>query len=383
MNSREDIPKGPSLPVEQTVAADQHKQLLINQQQMNDENDTNKVYNNQSDDDDGETRTKLTMNASFIPTDIATRSVLGAVGNATDPVAKTAITCPITDTEEKTELEYWERLPSKLLSFASAEILTVDECKQHEELYYQKAVRVTGMLHERNVNTETSQVVLKLKNPLKSLASNNNVNNRRNTPRRSLSGNASTPLLSPAGASSSSSSSLNQPAANQTKKRPLLSRGSLSSASKLLSSNSSIKRRRPPWFAKKPPGSKLMKTNAHIKPKIPTILTVVADPLLRNLSSLVLGSLVMVIGSVQDDGSIEARLVQNVNPTDMTLYVNSLKARRKFLYQRHIMLRTRKNQKGSNQQAGDQDDDNSNTSLVPIQGCGPPPYDHLMESSRM
>jgi hypothetical protein len=50
-------------------------------------------------------------------------------------------------------LPMWQRLPSRNLSFQSAEILTVTECLQHFPLYAERSVRVTGSILEKFVHS--------------------------------------------------------------------------------------------------------------------------------------------------------------------------------------------------------------------------------------
>jgi hypothetical protein len=208
-------------------------------------------------------------------------------------------------------LEYWERLPSRNLSFGSAEILTVDECLTHASLYQQRAVRVTGLLKERGF-LDDKTVVLELIHPVPS----NNHNKKRSstTPR-----------------SSSKKSSL----LRQKRKRP--------------------------WFAMTTT-TKPATTAMKAAPETLT-LKVLVDVTMEPLSTLVVGSLVMVIGTLTNEGTIQARLLQRVQHSmDMTFYTNALKARRKLIHQRH-----------QTKQEGE----------VIIQGCGPPPYDDVLEKERI
>jgi hypothetical protein len=207
------------------------------------------------------------------------------------------IVIPVSEIKAKPStgnLEYWERLPSHNLSFGSAEILTVDECLTHASLYQQRAVRVTGLLKQRGFHDDKT-VVLELIHPVP------NNHKKRSPPPRSSS---KTSLL------------------RQKRKRP--------------------------WFATT---TATTKPTATVTPS-PKTLKVLVDATMEQLSTLVVGSLVMVIGTLTKEG-IQARLLQRVQHTDMTFYTNALKARRKLIHQRH-----QKKQEG-----------------VVLQGCGPPPYD--------
>ena len=90
-----------------------------------------------------------------------------------------------------------------------------------------------------------------------------------------------------------------------------------------------------------------------------------------DLNLIAVGSLVMILGEVfrlnqqeelqqaeNDDNPyiLQARTVQLVNETDMSMHVHALTTRRKFIFERYG-------------HCGD------NTAL--LQGCGPPPYDNL------
>ena len=76
---------------------------------------------------------------------------------------------------------------------------------------------------------------------------------------------------------------------------------------------------------------------------------------MEELSKLVVGSFVMVIGFMSDSGNIQARLLQHIQRMDMNFYTDALKARRKRIYHRI-------EEKEDGQM---------------LQGCGPPPYDAL------
>jgi hypothetical protein len=100
---------------------------------------------------------------------------------------KEAVTTATTDTVVATvstsggiNMPMWQRLPSRNLSFQSAEILTVTECLQHTNLssYLDRSVRLTGSILERFVhsnsdnamnNTDTNMVSLVLSDPLAAL----------------------------------------------------------------------------------------------------------------------------------------------------------------------------------------------------------------------
>lgn len=190
------------------------------------------------------------------------------------------------------DLEYWERLPSRNLSFGSAEVLTVDECIKHASVYKNRAVRVTGILKDRHWKEE--RVVLELIHPVPN---------------------------------------------KQLKKR----------VRALRPSSFLQQKRKRPWF------STMATNNSKAVETVPKTLNVIAEPTMEELSKLVVGSFVMVIGFMSDSGNIQARLLQHIQRMDMNFYTNALKARRKRIYHRI-------EEKEDGQM---------------LQGCGPPPYDAL------
>jgi len=89
--------------------------------------------------------------------------------------------------------------------------------------------------------------------------------------------------------------------------------------------------------------------------KLQTNLPVIADPLLRHLSELTPGSMVMVMGTMVE-GRLEACFVQPVAQTDLAAYQRALKIRRKRIYQLSQPV----------------------TEGLMV-GCGPPPYEPLAD----
>jgi hypothetical protein len=98
-----------------------------------------------------------------------------------DNIAQNHPTSPISEKEAITttaiatvstsggiHLPMWQRLPSRNLSFQSAEILTVTECLQHVPLYAERSVRVTGSIFEKFVHSTVAD------------QSNDNMNNSNN-----------------------------------------------------------------------------------------------------------------------------------------------------------------------------------------------------------
>jgi hypothetical protein len=230
---------------------------------------------------------------------------------------------------------YWQRLPSQNLSFGSSEILTVDECITHATLYQGRSIKTTGLLQQRFCDGEAETVVLELVHPISKTQ-----------------GRYSTTKTPP--------------------KRPLQVQP------KSIQKPGFLRKRKRPWFAGTPklksatavPGK--MKSATAVPGKIKSATAVpakrlkaVVDLKMPGLDELLVGStIVMVIGTILQNGTIQARIVQKMNHFDMTFYTNSLNARRKLIYQKYQQHTTQ----SANQQS--QQTDQS----APIHGCGPPPY---------
>jgi hypothetical protein len=67
--------------------------------------------------------------------------------------ATTAAIATVSTSGGGIHLPMWQRLPSRNLSFPSAEILIVTECLQHLPLYVERYVRVAGSIFERFVHS--------------------------------------------------------------------------------------------------------------------------------------------------------------------------------------------------------------------------------------
>ncbi len=107
------------------------------------------------------------------------------------------------------------------------------------------------------------------------------------------------------------------------------------------------------------------------------LLKVLVDPELPNLSEITpcWATKVTVFGTMQANGSIQARFVVLVDPTlDVNLYVTALLRRRRCLYQRHKRL-NQLQQPEPLQKSSDE----PTAKVMLIQGCGPPPYDILLD----
>lgn len=249
---------------------------------------------------------------------------------------------------QSTELEYWERLPSRNVSFSPAEVLTISECikDQHRiaKLYYQKgrSVRITGLLTNRSIVEDG--IMMDLEDPL-------------------------------ATTTAAEAENIRSKLSAAVKKRPRLS---------LSSSRDNKKRRRSnqrPWFASASSNnSKAAQPLQNSHKTLQTRVRVLVDP--RSVKGSVLenatvGSFVTVIGefvlardfnmdSRQDLEvyNLEARtLTVSATKTNMILYQKALHIRRRTMYERYF-----------HQTA--QNDESSSPCKV-LQGCGPPPYDYL------
>jgi hypothetical protein len=314
-------------------------------------------------------------------------------------------------------ISYWERMPSRTLTFGPAEILTVTECIQHAALYIDRSVRVTGLLHHRRFlagNGENDVVVqLELRDPLQSQPGQ--PPELQSKPRTSLSARRKSSGLF--------TRSLSLPNNNSNQhSAPSVQMSKLTASSATTSSSS--KKRPKPWFAN---SNKVQTTSDSLlrrslapegllrnRPKKTIgILKVLVDPSMPQLGAATVGSVIMVMGTIikaeenVDAGApveaeivsvtprnhslallkpppppsiqykVEARIV-SVLPkvgADMALFSTALHVRRKALYQRY-----------QQQKLADRHDNNKQNAafesllatIAPIQGCGPPPYEPLL-----
>jgi hypothetical protein len=224
---------------------------------------------------------------------------------------------------------YWQRLPSQNLSFGSSEILTVDECITHATLYQGRSIRTTGLLQQRLCDGEAETVVLELVHPL------SNTQGRYCTTK--------TPL-----------------------KRPL------QVLPKSIQKPGFVRKRKRPWFA----GTPKVKSATAVPGKMKSATAVpakrlkaVVDLKMLDLDELLVGStIVMVIGTILQNGTVQVRIVHKMNHFDMTFFTNSLNARRKLIYQKY----QQQTSQSPNQQSQQADQS------APIHGCGPPPYTNFL-----
>ena len=249
---------------------------------------------------------------------------------------------------QSTELEYWERLPSRNVSFSPAEVLTISECiKDHyriAKLYYQegRSVRITGLLANRSI--VENGIMMELEDSL-------------------------------ATTTAAEAENIRSKLSAAVKKRTRLSLSSLSRDNK--------KRRRSnqrPWFASASSNnnSKAPQPQQNSHKTLQTRVRVLVDP--RSVKGSVLenatvGSFVTVIGEfvlARDSNmdsrqdlevyNIEARtLTVSGTKTNMVLYQKALHIRRRTMYERYF-YKTAQN-------------DESSSPYKVLQGCGPPPYD--------
>ena len=246
--------------------------------------------------------------------------------------------------QQSNELEYWERLPSRNVSFSPAEVLTVSEClKGHQSiarLYCEdgRSVRITGSLTSRSIYDD--KVELKLGDPLATTTA----------------------------------------AVAETIQQKLGAAAALKRKARLSLSGQDKTRRKSkkrPWFvsssSKSMPGYPKPLQSKHSAPQ--STLTVMVDPRCvagSVLHKAVVGAFVTVIGEFVPANSndideredtahynLEARtLTVSRIGTNMVLYQKALTMRRKSMYERYYY--------------------ESDIPLSPnklMQGCGPPPYD--------
>lgn len=263
--------------------------------------------------------------------------------------------------QKSNELAYWERLPSRNISFAPAEVLTITEClREHQaiaRLYCQegRSVRITGMIDRRSV-CSNDMVEMLVKDPM-------------STTTAAIAETIRAKLLGP-----------------NSKQRSFKARLSMSKEDQ-----KRIRSKKRPWFASnnnsnnssKTPGSKPIQTE-NTPPQ--TTLRVVVDPTGvagASLHKAVVGSFVTVIGEFVVANSsdtnnnealgelkavrydLEARTLMVINnhhlessaTTNMIFYEKALTLRRKSMYERYYC------------------NDHNPLPNKLLQGCGPPPYD--------
>jgi hypothetical protein len=300
---------------------------------------------------------------------------------------------PIPQSSLTPATSFWERLPSRNVSFGSAEILTVTECIQHAALYQNRAIRVTGLLHQRRflpgANDDDELIVqLELLDPLTIPTHPSSSGRQRHSTsqRPSLAGrSSSTGLLKPSSTPKSSSLSNNNHRLSTAAKSPATLLGPSSSSS--LSTRTQSK----PWFANtgskgRPSSSSssslggILRSRPSSATKPPprvNLLKVMVDPSMPRLDQAVVGSMVMVIGTIvqvqqqqqehtnnaevtkekdsisdsvplsnrrNNDSTLppppiyyklEARILQILPQADLTMFGAALQARRKALYLRY------------------------------------------------
>ena len=86
------------------------------------------------------------------------------------PPVKDCTTTTTTSTSEiaaqSSDLPLWQRLPSRNVSFSSAEVLLVNECYEHMKDYLDKSVRITGVVLDTYFHTVSGKVSLIIGDPL-------------------------------------------------------------------------------------------------------------------------------------------------------------------------------------------------------------------------
>ncbi len=185
------------------------------------------------------------------------------------------------------ELAYWERLPSRNVSFTPAEILTVTECLNDEiaKLYCEQghSVRITGILERRCINDD-NKIELQVKDPK----------------------------------STSTAAIAKKLAEPKRRKSASFQRRSLSSKKR-------------PWFVTLNKASPAPKQGKNT-------LKIIVDPG-DHLSKAIVGSCVTAIGelvvSEQLNYDLVARTLSVGPTTNITLYEQALELRRRTIYERY------------------------------------------------
>ena len=306
--------------------------------------------------------------------------------------------------KEPEQPAYWERLPSRIVSFTSAEVLTVTECLKDSQsiakLYCDqgRAVRVTGILDSRSIrrdnpNDETSfVVVMEISDPMATTtkASAERAKAQYATPRTSAAFQKRQSILrTPAASSKRRNSGIGY---NKDRMRTM--------------------RKKRPWFVSSTPtpGKQTLATKNSDIITLST-LRVIVDPKSvvgadKSLAAAVVGSFITVIGefdvevrpiSSRGDTNVngnsrekslryelEARTLRVINnhlggndsvkaTTDMALYNDALVSRRKSMYERYYYSSHQRVFPQSNEPSSQKKGGIDNGLL--LQGCGPPPYD--------
>ena len=255
-----------------------------------------------------------------------------AAGAASDSATTSTAT---TTTEKQTFGEKEpavERLPSRNVSFGSAEILTVTELRKHASLYMDQSVRITGVVLHRHVASD-GNVCLVLKDP--------SIQPTTKTAK---------PLI------------LKTPGGGIQRRRSLNG----------TNTPRFVTRKRPFSSLKKPPAAAVDPVKAMVTSLVENqAVLVYAVSKQMPVNDAAVGDLIMIIGQVKTvpvpalvtvmekwneessftNSFVHARILRNVNGTDMRLHDEALKMRR--LYLQKTMT-------------------NQDESL--LQGCGPPPY---------
>jgi len=300
-------------------------------------------------------RARVSVANPYLKKPAATRQTSITEGSASDSVATSVASAPqhvhdnthddskpaavettttATSQEKKTfgekELAV-ERLPSRYVSFGSAEILTVSELHKHAVVYADNSVRITGVVVQRHVASD-GNVCLVMKDP--------SIHKTTKAAPRSI-------LKTPGGGIKRRLSGSSTPRF-VTRKRPL----------------SSLKKPSPPVNPLESIVSSLVEQQ--------TVLVYAVSKQMP-VNDAAVGDLVMIIGEVRTlpvdavqpilekwnektssmQHFLHARILRNVNGTDMRLHDEALRMRRQ-----HLMETSSESKEGTAFRLG----------------CGPPPY---------
>ena len=300
---------------------------------------------------------------------------------------------------------YWERLPSRNVSFTSAEILTITECLKEDQyiakLYYEegRSVRVTGILQHRSFrpfedSTNSSIIVeMDIKDPITTTTKAEADRLRANDSRVAT---ASTPFRK---------KQQTLPTPSKLSFTPNTFKSTRNGVHKRLQS------KKRPWFVNSGLRGRNWNKSSETIPQAPATLRIIVDARSvagadTSLKTAVVGSFITVIGDfvvashaniaskTDESGTsrsnqairyeLEARTLLVINnhiergngtnaTTDSSFYDRALTLRRKTMYERYHYRSSTRHSRTPFEEVSD-DKKESNRPVL-LQGCGPPPYD--------
>lgn len=315
--------------------------------------------------DESETVTTALKTVSTNPETTCTRNVQKQKDSESARDNKDSKTTSINDstplieeikkTQSSVSLPQWQRLPSRSISFGSAEILTVPECYRHFKTYLGRSVRVTGTVLHRHVHDDC-MISLVIGDPLEQLHRQSDLKRRLSTGSGDSIANSGTPKT-PGTATKRKSSQEETPAISSSKTKRFVKKTPSSNTNSLLQ-------------RQQHGGSNLVGVNQPLTAIKRTPLEAMVDCLSRKSNCVwimvnpdhapvhqcAVGDLMMIIGELRLMSSssngpkstlflaskissstkdtvcyLEARILRNANGTNMKLYEEALSIRRRFL----------------------------------------------------